>query len=419
MAASTGFLGLAPHDAALVQALLAPVLTIAALVAGYAAATPPPPPGAPAPRWFAANPAKRWTERFFLYYSAVWVTWFGWVVVSGVWEHFAHVEYLAVCGAMAAPCVLAPLALQPAAEAARPWWSRNWVKANAWIAVISYVGNYFWTHYFFTLLGADYTFPSWRINHVPIAMFLATHAYFCTYHTLTTMALRRWWTSGVYTRGLPAWLRTASTWALVAVLAWFTAFLEAFTIQGFPYYRIRDRQYLYTVGAVVYGLYFVVSFPMYARLDEDAHVPIDDNGSSVDCAGGSGAASSASAVTAGSSSSSSSSSSTASADDVYARGRRARSPSRRRRGGAAASDEASAVLAKPAAKAAAAGAPPAPFVLPAGCWTLSQAVIDSLGGCMAVTILLDLWRLGYGAYSGHTVGSGGGVGLTWMPIVTE
>ncbi|KAL1301365.1 hypothetical protein AAHE18_18G247800 [Arachis hypogaea] len=29
-----------------------------------------------------------------------------------------------------------------------------------WIVFFSYVGNYFWTHYFFTVLGASYTFPS-------------------------------------------------------------------------------------------------------------------------------------------------------------------------------------------------------------------------------------------------------------------
>ena len=72
-------------------------------------------------------------------------------------------------------------------------------------------------------------------------------------------------------------------------MAWVTAFLEAFTIQGgcifsakldsghwvcqwqlevrvfqlyagFPYYAIEDREHLYTAGSVIYGLYFVVSF---------------------------------------------------------------------------------------------------------------------------------------------------------------
>ena len=39
-------------------------------------------------------------------------------------------------------------------------------QANVWIAIFSFVGNYFWTHYFYRLLGASYTFPSWRLNDV-------------------------------------------------------------------------------------------------------------------------------------------------------------------------------------------------------------------------------------------------------------
>lgn len=39
-------------------------------------------------------------------------------------------------------------------------------QANVWIAIFGFVGNYFWTHYFYTVLGAIYTFPSYKINHV-------------------------------------------------------------------------------------------------------------------------------------------------------------------------------------------------------------------------------------------------------------
>ena len=69
----------------------------------------------------------------------------------------------------------------------------------------------------------------------------------------------------------------------------------------FPYYTIKDRFYMYTIGSVCYGIYFVVSFPMYYRLDE--HGPK---------------------------------------------------------------------------------------------WTCSKTAIDSLGSCMLVTIMLDLWRLTVG-----------------------
>jgi len=94
----------------------------------------------------------------------------------------------------------------------------------------------------------------------------------------------------------------------------------------FPYYEIKDRFYMYTVGSMCYGIYFIVSFPMYYRYVQanvyavalyNAHctVPLSFRGSSV---------------------------------DEYAR------------------------------------------------WSWSRAAIDSLGACMLVTIMLDLWRLTVG-----------------------
>lgn len=45
-------------------------------------------------------------------------------------------------------------------------WNLFLPQANLWIIIFSYVGNYFWTHYFFKVLGASYTFPSWKMNNV-------------------------------------------------------------------------------------------------------------------------------------------------------------------------------------------------------------------------------------------------------------
>jgi hypothetical protein len=39
-------------------------------------------------------------------------------------------------------------------------------QANVWVAIFGFIGNYFWTHYFFNLLGAAYTLPSHRLNGV-------------------------------------------------------------------------------------------------------------------------------------------------------------------------------------------------------------------------------------------------------------
>jgi cycloeucalenol cycloisomerase len=72
--------------------------------------------------------------------------------------------YLSLGFIAALPCVLLPPLLQPAAEREKPLWQRYWVKANVWIAVFSFIGNYFWTHYFYRLLGASYTFPAHQLN---------------------------------------------------------------------------------------------------------------------------------------------------------------------------------------------------------------------------------------------------------------
>ena len=36
-------------------------------------------------RWFSADAGVRWSEKFFLVYSAVWISWFGAIVVTGVY----------------------------------------------------------------------------------------------------------------------------------------------------------------------------------------------------------------------------------------------------------------------------------------------------------------------------------------------
>lgn len=74
--------------------------------------------------------------------------------------------YLAIGLLAALPCMFMPLLLQTPAEATKPLTQRYWFKANVWIAIYSFIGNYFWTHYFYTLLGASYTFTAHRLNDV-------------------------------------------------------------------------------------------------------------------------------------------------------------------------------------------------------------------------------------------------------------
>jgi hypothetical protein len=90
--------------------------------------------------------------------------------------------YLA-CGLFTvAPLILFP-ALRPGdADKGKILSERFWVKANVWHAVFGFVGNYFWTHYFFQLLGAAYTMPSHRLNEV--GCYLYGTRLFCTIQCL-------------------------------------------------------------------------------------------------------------------------------------------------------------------------------------------------------------------------------------------
>eukprot|EP00026_Physarum_polycephalum_P003552 Phypoly_transcript_03565.p1 GENE.Phypoly_transcript_03565~~Phypoly_transcript_03565.p1 ORF type:complete len:322 (+),score=42.13 Phypoly_transcript_03565:311-1276(+) len=217
-----------------------------------------------APRWFSTNPSKRWGEIFFLKYSIVWILIFGGVVVTEIYKTFGDVEFMALGLIVALPCVLYPLFFPSKEDAMLPLRERYWVKANIWIFFFGFVGNYFWTHYFFVLLKATYRFPvTWNLNEVPICLYLVTHAYFISYHSATTPILRRFWTA---TR--PGLIRTVGSILLVLVLAYITAFMEAWTLEKVPYYHIEDRRQMYLVGSTFYMLYFIISFPMFTRIDE-------------------------------------------------------------------------------------------------------------------------------------------------------
>ena len=113
------------------------------------------------------NPAKRWTECFFLLYSPVWITWCLLILVPfKLYDHLGAWGYMGIGLLAALPCAILPIFYESKADAAKPWAQKYWVKANIWIAIFSFIGNYFWTHYFYTLLGAKYTFPAHRLNDV-------------------------------------------------------------------------------------------------------------------------------------------------------------------------------------------------------------------------------------------------------------
>ncbi|XP_039011112.1 cycloeucalenol cycloisomerase-like isoform X1 [Hibiscus syriacus] len=216
--------------------------------------------------WLASNPSKRWGELFFLCYTPFWLTLcLGIVVPFKLYENFTELEYLLLGLVSAVPSFLIPMLVVGKADCSLHWKDRYWVKASVWIVIFSYVGNYFWTHYFFTVLGASYTFPSWKMNNVPHTTFLLTHVVFLFYHVTSNMTLRRLRHS---IAGLSENIQLATEVAWILALSYFIAYLETLAISNFPYYDFMDRASMYKVGSLFYAIYFIVSFPMFLRIDE-------------------------------------------------------------------------------------------------------------------------------------------------------
>ncbi|KAH1255099.1 Cycloeucalenol cycloisomerase [Glycine max] len=214
--------------------------------------------------WLAPNPSKRWGELFFLLYTPFWLTLcLGIVIPFNLYEKFTELEYLLIGLVSAVPAFVVPLLLVGKVDRSISWKDRYW--ASLWIIIFSYVGNYFWTHYFFTVLGASYTFPSWKMNNVPHTTFLLTHVCFLFYHVSSNMTLRR---LRHFIADLPEKLKWATEAAWILALAYFIAYLETLAISNFPYYQFVDRDSMYKVGSLFYAIYFIVSFPMFLRIDE-------------------------------------------------------------------------------------------------------------------------------------------------------
>lgn len=219
------------------------------------------------------EPSKYAYELYVWHYTPIWIFLFGLIVIFQLYEQMTKAwHYNFVCGILALPFVLQPLIKPSGPDRNKPLLQRYSFHANVWIAVFSFIGNYFYTHYFYCVLKAKYTMPSTRLNNVPIAMYFATHFYFSTYHVLSNSLLRKIETTYVETKKKSK-RRISLFIGVILGLSYFTAFMETLTISNFPYYSFEDRNMAYTIGSAFYGIYFIVSFPMFYYFLKD----IDDS----------------------------------------------------------------------------------------------------------------------------------------------
>ena len=208
---------------------------------------------------------KREFEIYALKYTVIWIVIFSVVVILKLWKQFEAIHYMILCVSLSLPFLLQPILYPLPSEIKLPLFERYSFKANLWISIFSFIGNYWYTHYFYHVLGAQYLFPAHRLNDVPIALYFATHFYFITYHTFSNLILRK-----IETTYKKSFNRTILFWFTVFAFSYFTAFMETLTISSFEYYDFKeDKDQVYKVGSAFYGLYFIVSFPLFYRLDKD------------------------------------------------------------------------------------------------------------------------------------------------------
>lgn len=231
--------------------------------------------GAGRARWFSANPDKAWVEKFFLLYSPVWMASMAMMMFTG-WDKSWGDSALLWHGALtAAPVLLGP-ALLSSRFGTTTWVKSYWLKANLYLFVFGFFGNYFGSEYFFDVLGMVYIYPHATTTldaalvgrggqTVPVIMYLYTHVYFMTYHATANIVLRR-----LRTSGLPAMGVLFPVFVFVIGYAW--AFMETKAMAN-PmmassfYYEKLDIMLAY--GSAIYATYFIASFPIYYFIDED------------------------------------------------------------------------------------------------------------------------------------------------------
>ena len=98
------------------------------------------------------QPSKYAYEKFCAYYSPIWMIIFTIIVAFQLYEDFTAMTYNLVCFGCALPFFLQPIVYpsvsismtSPSPDAKRPLLERYSMKANVWLAVYSFIGNYWY-----------------------------------------------------------------------------------------------------------------------------------------------------------------------------------------------------------------------------------------------------------------------------------
>lgn len=227
-------------------------------------------------QWFSSNPDKAWVEKFFLLYSPLWMASMAVMMLTGWDKSWGDTALLAHAFATALPIFLVPL-LVANRFTNKPWYESYWFKANLYLLLFGFFGNYFGSEYFFDVLGMMYIYPNATTTldaallgsgeqTVPLIMYAYTHAYFMTYHATANIVLRK------LNSTLPLrWLMfPISVFCIGYAWAWLETFAMANPLMAESfYYQKMDVMLAY--GSIIYASYFLASFPIWYFLDEKEH----------------------------------------------------------------------------------------------------------------------------------------------------
>jgi cycloeucalenol cycloisomerase len=217
-------------------------------------------------RWLSPNPSKRWTERFVLAYSPIWIVAITLCELTHVFARWGDAGHLAFGLALALPLWLVPLAWPAAADRGRPLVERHATRFGLFIAGWTFLQVWFGSDLFFDFLGMEYHFPvTWTLHRTPLFLYFVTVAYFSTYYVILQIAWRAFRTR-FPSAPWPARL------VVLALLGYVVAFAETSgmaTEMMHEYFRYRDKTFTLVYGSLCYGTIFVVTVPLVYRLDEE------------------------------------------------------------------------------------------------------------------------------------------------------
>ncbi len=223
--------------------------------------------------WFSENPDKAWVEKFFLLYSPVWMASMAMMMLTGWGAVWGDTAMLLHAFATAMPAFIIPM-LVARRYTDKPWHQSYWFKANLYIFIFGFFGNYFGSEYFFDVLGMVYTYPNITSNLdsalvgsgeqvVPLIMYAYTHVYFMTYHATANIALRKLNSLAPF-----KWLLFPLFVFLIGYAwAWMEtrAMANPLIAENFHYEKM---ELMLAYGSAIYATYFIASFPIYYFLDE-------------------------------------------------------------------------------------------------------------------------------------------------------